>query len=153
RRVARPPYGSVHAHHSRPRASTSGRTTSSGRPTAASGDVPSNRAAAALTSATTPSASATTTPSGRWSRPLATGSAPEGPRGRVQADRGGGREVEALGSAVERHADDGVGAGEGGRVEPVRLVAEQPRGRSRERAVVGGVVEVEVAGTVGGQHL
>ena len=70
----------------------------------------------------------------------------------VEADGGGGGQVEALGAAVDRDPDPVVGERGELRGQPVRLVAEQPGRRPAEQPVVGGVVEVDLARAVGGQH-
>src|SRR4051794_7213067 len=77
--------------------------------------------------------------------------------GGVEADGGGGGEVEALGAAVDRDPDDGVGRGEGVLRQAPRLVAEHPGDRAREGAlaalgVVLQVVEVGGARDVRRQH-
>ena len=68
----------------------------------------------------------------------------------VEAQRGGGGQVEALGAAVDRDRDPVVG--ERGEVvrQAVRLVAEQPGRRAVEQ--VAGVVEDDLAVAVGGEH-
>ncbi|EGJ78545.1 putative two-component sensor [Streptomyces sp. Tu6071] len=74
-----------------------------------------------------------------------------GARRGVEADRGGRREVEGLGLAVQRDADDRVGEGAGLLGQAPRLVAEDPRGGAAHRAAVEFVVEVVGARAVGGQ--
>jgi len=71
--------------------------------------------------------------------------------GRVQADGGGGREVEALGSPVDGDPDHPVGQRQDVLGQAPRLVAEQPRRRSAEQAVVLRAVQVGGAGAIGGQ--
>src|SRR5881392_3777246 len=51
-------------------------------------------------------------------------------RGGVEADGGGGGQVEALGLAVDGYRDGLVGQREEVRGQPPRLVAEQPGGRA-----------------------
>src|SRR5687767_3817181 len=120
-------------------------------------------AAAVLeTRMTWPSASATTSPSGRASArarascdhrsstsdTLAALDALDARRC-VEAQRRGGREVEALGAAVDRDPDPVVGdRGQLGR-QPPGLVAEDPRGGSGELLV--GVVQVDLARGIGGE--
>ena len=55
----------------------------------------------------------------------------------VQADRGGRSQVQALGAAVDRHPDPGVGAAASSVGQAVRLRAEQPGGRRGQPPVVG----------------
>ena len=68
-------------------------------------------------------------------------------RGLVEAERGRGREVEALGPPVDRDRDAVVGQGGELVGQPPRLVAEQPGGRAGQR----GVVQPDLAGAVRGE--
>src|SRR5690606_18268567 len=63
------------------------------------------------------------------------------PGGGVEADRGGGGEVEALGAAVDGDADRPVGEGDGLLRQAPRLVAEDPGHGTREHSGVGDVVQ------------
>src|SRR4051812_39095810 len=59
-----------------------------------------------------------------------------GSRGGVEADGGGGGEVQALGTAVDRHPDDLVDRGQDVLWQTPGLVAEYPRGRPIEHPCV-----------------
>jgi hypothetical protein len=76
-----------------------------------------------------------------------------GAGGGVEADRSGGGQVQALGPPVDRDRDPVVREHSHLVGQSPRLVAEQPGGGSGEEPVVDRVVEGELAGAVGGQHL
>src|SRR5690349_16459138 len=98
--------------------------------------MPSRPTATWEISVTRPSAPASTTPSGRASMTacaLRVGMASAchavlGSGGLVEAQRGGRREVEALGPAVDRDRDPVVGQGGELVGQPPGLVAEEPGG-------------------------
>src|SRR5215211_3400828 len=82
---------------------------------------------------------------------LSTGSALGAGAG-VEADGGRGGEVEALGTAVDRDRDPGVGQRRQPGGETARLVAEHPGGRDGEVTGVGELVEVLLPRALGGEH-
>src|SRR5207253_1289206 len=76
---------------------------------------------------------------------------PQGAGGGVEADGGGRREVEALGPPVQGYPDPQVGRVGQVAGQPVRLRAEQPRGRAAQSPGVGQFVKVGGAVRVGGE--
>lgn len=66
----------------------------------------------------------------------------QGLRGLPQADRGGGGQVQGLGAAVDRDGHPVVGGVQHVRVQPVGLVAEEPRRRLLQGVARRGQVEV-----------
>src|SRR5688572_20420551 len=108
--------------------------------------MPSIRRAIALVTSTRPSGPASTTPSGSASRAscdMPWMLVPTGSCAGVETDGSRRGEIEALGPAEDRDADPVVGeCGELGGQAP-GLVAEQPRGGSREQ--LGGLEQVDLS--------